>query len=215
MSSAPDKPLRVAGDKPWRVLIAVYIAALLSANAMAAKLISVAGVAVTAGALAIPIVFLVMDIINELYGPKATRHVVWMGFVANVVLVAMSLLCGAMPASPLGASQEAFEQMFLITPRVVGASMAAYLCSSMLDVRVFHAIRRLTHGRYFWLRKNVAPAISQLADATIFLLLSFGGLVPWRVLPAMILGEYLVKVSAAPLGTPLSYAIVAYVRRRA
>src|SRR5580698_6886761 len=204
--------LRETGDKPWRVLCSIYVAALLSANAMAAKLISVAGVAVTAGALAIPVVFVIMDIVNELYGPRAARQLVWMGFIANTVLVAFILICWAVPASPLGVPEQAFDVIFLMTPRVVGASMCAYLTSSLVDVRVFHAIRRLTDGRHFWLRKNVAPAVSQLVDATIFLTLAFGGFVPWRVLPGMILAEYLVKVSAAPIGTPISYAVVAYVR---
>lgn len=203
--------LRPTGDAAWRLLVLLYLGGILSANATAAKLIYVAGVSVTTGALAIPLVYLTTDLINEIYGAKATREVVWMGFGANLVLVAMTLLAGAVPASPVGASQAAYDAIFHVTPLVVAGSMAAYLTSSLLDVRIFALLRRLTKERHFWLRKNGSTVVSQFVDTGIFLVIAFAGIVPWS---AMLLGQYGIKIAAAPLGTPLSYVVLKFARER-
>lgn len=205
---------RAVGDRHWRALATLYLAGILSANALAAKLFEVGGVAVTAGAMAIPLVYLTTDLLNELYGARAAQAVVWMGFWANAVLVAMTLLVGAVPASPLGASQQSFDAVFEVTPRVVLASAGAYLASSSLDVQLFALIRRLTGERHFWLRKNGSTAVSQMADTFIFVTVAFAGVLPWAVLLPMMVGQYLVKMVAAPLGTPLSYAVLRLVRNR-
>lgn len=211
--------MRVAGGVPvivkpaFAVLCALYLGALVSANAVAGKLFVIAGVHVTSGALAIPIVYLTTDIINELYGPKATRAVVWMGLLANAVLVAIVLSAGALPASPIGAQQPAFAAVFDITWRVVIGSSVAYLLSSLADVWLFATIKRLTGGRWFWLRKNGSTVISQAMDTIMFVAIAFGGVIPLGPLAAMAVGQYLVKISMAPLGTPLSYAVLWIARR--
>lgn len=202
-------------DITWCSLTAAYIAGILAANALASKLFVVAGVHVTAGALAIPIVYLTTDLINELYGERATRAVVWMGLLANIVLVWMTLVCTAVPASPLGVPQEKFTTVFAITPRIVFASMAAYLCSSLLDARLFTIIRAFTGPRMFWLRKNGSTIVSQFVDSAMFVLLAFGLAIPWEFLPGMILGQYIVKVAMAPLGTPLTYIVLFFARKGA
>lgn len=200
-------------DPALALLITLYLAGILSANATAAKLVNLWGVAVTTGALAIPLVYLTTDLLNELYGPSATRSVVWMGFWANAILAGFSRLCLWVPASTLGASQGAFEEVFLSTPRIIAASMAAYLVSSLVDVWVFHALRVATQDRHFWLRKNGSTVVSQAIDSGLFVLVAFAGVLPWGVMLAMATGQYLIKMVAAPLGTPLTYLVLAVARR--
>jgi len=196
------------------LLTALYLAGILSANAMAAKLLVVFGVHVTTGALAIPLVYLTTDLINELYGAAETRRVVWLGLLANCILVAMTQIGLLMPVSPFGATQQAAEAMFSVTPRIVVASMVAYLVSSMVDVQVFVRLRELTKERHFWLRKNGSTVVSQFLDSGLFVAIAFGGSMPVGVLASMVVGQYLVKIAAAPLGTPLSYAVLRYARRQ-
>lgn len=198
---------------PLALLTSLYLGALVAANALASKLFVVFGVHVTAGALAIPLVYLTTDLINELYGRSTTARVVWMGLVANAVLLVMTLLAGWVPASPLGIDQSTFDSAFFLTPRVVIGSSVAYLVSSLLDVYLFAAIKRLTNGRWFWLRKNGSTVLSQAVDTTLFVIVAFAGAVPAGVLFAMGAGQYLVKISMAPLGTPLSYLVLAVTRR--
>lgn len=206
--------MRQHGDRLWCWLAASYLGGILAANALAAKLFVLGPVHVTAGALAIPIVYLTTDLINELYGERSTRAVIWMGLLANLILVGMSRVCIAVPASPLGATQAEFVAIFSVTYRVVLASMLAYLVSSMLDARLFSVIKGWTGARHFWLRKNGSTVISQLIDTALFVLVAFTGLVPWHVIPWMILGQYLAKIIAAPLGTPLTYAVLWLAKQR-
>ena len=199
-------------DKRLSVLVALYLGGILSANAMAAKMLTIFGVSVTTGAIAIPIVYLTTDLLNELYGEATARSVVWMGFIANAVLVAMSVACATLPASSFGASQDAFDAVFHVTPRVVLASMTAYLTSSLLDVWLFAAIRKVTGKRHFWLRKNGSTAVSQLVDTLLFVVIAFAGNIPLTTIPGVVLGQYIIKIAAAPLGTPLSYTILRFAK---
>lgn len=202
------------GDRAGWVLVALYLGGTISANALAAKLFVVAGVHVTSGALAIPLVYLTTDLLNELYGPKMTRAVVWAGLLANLVLLVMTLVASVVPASPFGASQSQYEAMFSITWRVAIGSSLAYLVSSLLDVWLFHQIRRWTDGRMFWLRKNLSTAISQLVDTGLFIALAFAYEMPSQILLTMWIGQYLVKISMAPIGTPLSYLVLRLAGKR-
>lgn len=199
-------------DRPLAVLVALYLGGILSANATGAKLLDVWGWHVSTGALAIPLVYLSTDLINELYGPSSTRQVVWMGFVANVVLVIHTQLVLRLPASSLGCPQAAFHGVFHLTPRIVAGSLTAYLVSSLVDVWVFHRVRRATGGHHFWLRKNASTAVSQLLDSALFIGVAFVGVIPTAQLGGMVLGQYLVKMAAAPLGTPISYFVLRLVR---
>lgn len=200
-------------DRAWCLLVSLYLSGIVVANAMAAKLLELGVATLTVGALAIPLVYLTTDLLNELYGPRATRAVVWMGLVANVVLVGLTQLAIVMPTSAVGATQAEFVAVFATTPRIVMASMLAYLISSMLDVRVFALIRTWTGERHFWLRKNGSTFVSQFVDSVMFVGIAFAGAVPVKVLVPMALGQYVVKVSAAPLGTPLTYLVLAIAKK--
>lgn len=217
MNASHSIPVRASSNpmygSTWRVLVAIYLGALLSANAMAAKLIDVFGfAAVTVGAFAIPLVYTVTDLLNELYGKVATRRVVWMGFEANCVLVGFSLIFNVLPAAAIGAPQYAFAAMFGFTWRVVIGSQAAYLTSSFIDVEVFSYVRERTNDRHLWLRQTCAVLIAQAADSVIFCTIAFAGVVPWKALPIIALTEYLVKISATPFRTLLSYVILKRLR---
>jgi len=200
-------------DRTHLLLVTLYLAGILSANALAAKLLFVGGIAVTTGALAIPLVYLTTDLLNELHGPAATRQVVWLGFIANLILVAMSQAALAVPGAPFGASQSAMLEVFAVTPRIVIASLTAYLISSFTDVWAFHRIREATGDAHFWLRKNGSTVVSQAVDSGLFVIVAFGGAMPWGSLFKMALGQYVVKMLAAPLGTPLSYLVLRLARR--
>ncbi len=210
-SSKGDQPTVI--PNALAVLVALYLGAIVSANAVAARLFVVFGVQVTSGALAIPIVYLTTDMINELYGRRTTRSVVWMGALANAILVGTTIGAQLVPASPLGVSPAVFDQVFDITWRVVVGSTVSYLVSSLVDVEIFHLLRRMTRERAFWLRKNGSTVISQAVDTGMFVVIAFGGVIPWHELWPMAIGQYAVKISAAPLGTPMSYAVLWIAKR--
>jgi hypothetical protein len=89
------------------------------------------------------------------------------------------------------------------TPRIVGASLTAYLVASLLDAELF-AWWRARVGGYRWVRVLVSNAASTAVDSLVFVTLAFAGVLP--VLP-LVVGQYLVKMAVTMLSLPLIYAI--------
>jgi len=187
------------------VLQSLFVAGLVVANIIAAKVVFVWGLVVPAAIIIYPFMFLFTDIIGELYGREEAGRTVWYGFLASVFSMIIIYAGMLLPAAPFMAEkQTAYEQLLGPNPRIVMASLVAYMCSQKHDVWAFHLLKRLTRGRHKWLRNNLSTILSQLVDTVIFIGLAFWGTVPH--VGKMILGQYLIKVLIALLETPLFYA---------
>lgn len=162
--------------------------------------------------------YLCTDILAEYYGPKQARVGVSLGFAAMLLMtVWMMATLGFRPLSAPGPEWEwALENhghlraLFTPAPALFVAGMTAYLISQYHDVWVYQRIRRLTHGRFVWLRNNVSTMISALIDNTIFGVLAWWVFaaepMPWRVLIfTYILGTYGLRIVVALLDTPVVY----------
>lgn len=109
-------------------------------------------------------------------------------------------------SAPIGIEMaEAFNKVFSLTPRIVIASMVAYLISQTHDVYAFHFWKEKTKGKYLWLRNNASTMVSQAIDTCTFITLAFYGIVPNDVLLGMIVWQYLIKVTIALMDTPFMY----------
>ena len=163
--------------------------------------------------IAYPLTFLVTDTIAELYGRRTATRVVWLGFAMNVLMVALIYLGKIIPSASLWRGQDAYNTMLESVPRIVLASMLAYLASQHHDVFAFHFWKRLTKGRALWLRNNASTMVSQGIDTVLFITIAFVGTVPLHVLLNMVLGQYVIKLIIAVLDTPLCYGLVAIIKR--
>jgi len=101
--------------------------------------------------------------------------------------------------------QEAFEKIFTMTPRIILASMIAYLIAQIHDVYAFHYWKNKTRGKHLWIRNNASTIVSQAIDTVIFITVAFYGVVPLEVLLNMIVSQYIVKVAIALIDTPFIY----------
>ena len=187
---------------------------LLVANIIAVKLISIGEWIVPVAVIAYPLTFLVTDIINELYGRHTATRVVWIGLAVNVLMVILIYVGKIIPPASLWEGQEAYTTMLGAVPRIVLASMVAYLVSQHHDVFAFDFWRRRTKGRFLWLRNNASTMVSQGIDTLLFISIAFVGIVPTHVLLNMILGQYIIKLCIAVADTPLCYALVNLIRRK-
>jgi len=200
-------------DKAFALLLALYIGGHVTANAVAGKLIDFGLGPFTVGALAYPLTYVLQDVLSELYGEERARHVVLSSFVACLVLVAFSALAVALPEASADTLGVCFESVFATTPRIVVASLAAFLLGGLVDVRMFFVIRRWTGAQHLWLRKLGSTVVGQAVDSLVFVLLAFVGELPWGVLVQMALAQYALKLACAIGGLPLSYGAIAAVRR--
>ncbi len=187
---------------------------LVVANIIAGKLISVGMWVVPVAVIAYPLTFLVTDTIAELYGRRIATRIVWAGFAVNVLMVALVYVGKIIPPASFWEGQDAYNTILGSVPRIVLASMLAYLVSQHHDVFAFHLWRKLTKGKWLWLRNNASTMVSQGIDTLIFISIAFVGVVQTDVLIEMIVVQYVIKLIIALVDTPLCYALVWLIRRR-
>lgn len=193
-------------------LAAAFVAALVTANVLAAKIVTIGGLLVPAGVLAYSITFAVTDTVSEVWGRARSQALVNAGILVLLLVWGLVMLAVAMPAAPIWAGQAAFAGVLAQTNRIILASLVAFAVSQSFDVWVFHRLRRRTGAQRLWLRNNLSTVLSQTLDTVVFIVLAFAG----TGLPLLHLigGQLLVKFSIALLDTPVVYALVYAVRYR-
>lgn len=193
------------------ILSTLFITALLMANILASKLFTVAGLVMTAGIIAFPMTFLLTDIINDVWGKRLAQKVVLVGFMANVVMLGFLKIGLILPPVGFWEGQGSFEVVLGAVPRIVAASMVAYLISQSWDVWMFSKIKEKMHLG-LWFRNNASTFTSQAIDSAIFLTLAFAGAMPWVVLGEMYVAYIIVKWLIAAVDTPFCYLGVKWAR---
>jgi uncharacterized integral membrane protein (TIGR00697 family) len=191
------------------LIIGLYIACELIANVTASKPVALpGGVTVPAAVFIYAVTFTLVDLINDRLGKQRARYVIYTAFVANLLLAAYAALAVALPAAEFYENQGAFAAVLGSTPRVVAASLTAYLVASLIDVQVFAWWReRVGPGRQRWLRVLLSNAVSTGVDSVVFIVIAFAGVLP--VLP-LIAGQYLVKMIVTLVSIPLIYTVRAH-----
>jgi len=185
------------------ILIGLYIACELIANVTASKPVQLGGMVVPAAIFIYTLTFTLIDLINESFGKKGARMVILAAFVANLLLAAYIQLAVFLPPASFYSGQEAFAGVLGSTPRIVFASLTAYLISSLIDAEVF-SFWRARVQRLKWTRVLVSNAISTWVDSVIFITLAFYGTMPVWIL---IKGQYVIKMAITLLTLPLIYLV--------
>ncbi|MFO8031823.1 MAG: queuosine precursor transporter [Desulfohalobiaceae bacterium] len=196
---------------PFLLLCSLFVGSLTISAVLAAKIITIWGLSVPAGVLAYALTFICSDVISEIWGKHAARLVVWSGFATLVSVLALIQLALHWPAAEFWGLQQEFAAILGATPRIILASLSAYLCSQLFDVQAYHFWKRVTRDRHLWLRNNFSTALSQLLDSIIFVTVAFYGQMP---VLHLIWGQWAVKLGIAILDTGLVYLLVWYLRSR-
>ncbi len=197
----------------YLILSALFISALITCNLIANKFVEVdlgfKVFRVSAGILPYPLTFLITDILSEMYGRKRTNAVVLAGFFASMFTLFVLYLGHNFPAlenSPV--SDEQYQIVFQNSWRVISASMLAYLVAQFIDVRLFHFWKKLTKGKYLWLRNNFSTFFSQLLDTILVTTVIFIGLQGFDFITELIWHGWLFKLIFAALDTIVIYFVV-------
>jgi uncharacterized integral membrane protein (TIGR00697 family) len=185
------------------ILIGLYIACELIANVTASKPVQLGGIVVPAAIFIYTITFTLIDLINESLGKQGARKVILAAFIANLLLAAYAQLAVALPPAPFYSGQEAFAGVLGSTPRIVFASLTAYIMSSLIDAEIFAFWRSRIKGLK-WTRVLVSNAISTWVDSVVFITFAFYGTLPIWVL---IKGQYMIKMAITILSLPLIYSV--------
>ncbi|MBW2559574.1 MAG: queuosine precursor transporter [Deltaproteobacteria bacterium] len=186
----------------------LFVASLLLANILASKIIMVGGLVLPAAIILYPLTFLFTDVVAEVEGKRSAGALIMTGFYLSLFMVVVILAGKLLPPAEFWKHQEAYNIILGSTPRIVLASMVAYLISQNHDIWAFHWLREKTAGRHLWLRNNLSTIVSQMIDSVLFIGIAFWGTVPPATIGMMILSQYIVKVGIALLDTPLCYLLV-------
>lgn len=171
---------------------------------------------ISVGVLPYPLTFLITDLISEIFGQKKANQIVTAGIFASFFsmgIILISDIAPAIPSSPV--NDELFSKVFALSPIAVLASMLAYLCAQYVDIAIYHFWKRLTSGRFLWLRNNFSTFSSQIIDTTTVVgLLCIFGVIPWNMFKGLVISGVIFKIFVALLDTPLLYLCVYIIRRR-
>jgi uncharacterized integral membrane protein (TIGR00697 family) len=193
---------------------AIFVTCLVVSNIIAVKLISVGGLILPAAIVIFPISYLLADVLTEVYGFRAARRVIWLGFFCNLLAVAAIYIGGALPAAVFWSDQPAYDSILGATPRILGASFLAYLLGEFANTMIMSRLKVKMAGRHLWLRAIGSTLIGQGLDSAVFITIAFAGMMPTGVLLGAVVTQWLVKSAYEALATPLTYGIVALLKRR-
>ena len=207
--------VRPANTNPrWLMLIAtVFIACLLAANLTAVKLIDVGGQILPAAIIVFPISYIVGDVLTEVYGYRTARRVIWLGFLANLILVIFIYLGQLLPAAGFWDGQEAYERILGFTGRILIASFAGYLVGEFSNSFILAKLKVRTAGRWLFLRTIGSTIVGQGIDSVIFIMIAFVGVLGGDEIVRLILTQWIVKVGYETLATPGTYLVVNFLKR--
>ena len=199
------------------IALAIYITSLIAANTLGLKIMPfLFGSHLSVGIFSFPVVFLMTDVIGEVYGQKIAKFFVWAGFISTGLFIVYSLLSLWMPWSNAGLwAKDGYNVVFAVSTRIAVASLLAFIIGEYQDVIAFFFLRKRLGTSNFWLRNILSSIWSQFLDTTIFMIVAFAGVYSTPVLISIILTWWLYKVAMGALYTPLTYWGVALLREKA
>src|SRR5450755_17571 len=201
-------------------VMAAYVCILLCSNLIgpakeASVHVPVIGtVTFLAGVLFFPISYIFGDILTEVYGYARDRRVVWAGFAALAFASLVSAVIVHLPPSASSrATQPAIEAIFGNTPRIVAASVTAFLCGTFVNSYVLAKMKIWTQGRWLWTRIVGSTLCGELVDSAIFYFVAFYGRMPFDHLIAIMCTQYVLKSGWEIVAAPLTYRVVAFLKK--
>lgn len=181
------------------------------------------GFTLTCGVLLWPLEFVMTDIVNEYYGPKAVRRISWTAIILISYAFLMYFLTIHIPPADAWIQssqkqgvpdlQDAYSAIFGQSNLIIVGSLVAFLVSQVVDVTVFHQIKKRTGHKHLWLRATGSTLVSQLVDSYIVLFIAFSQYYHWQQILAFGMMNYIYKASMALILTPLIYLVEGRIER--
>ena len=198
---------------PFMLLGILFNVCLIAANLLETKVIQIGSLTVTAGLLVFPISYIINDCIAEVWGFKKARLIIWSGFAINFFVVALGLIAVAIPAAPFWEGEEHFDFVFGMAPRIVAASLMAFLVGSFLNAYVMSKMKVASQGRNFSARAIWSTVVGETADSLIFFPVAFGGVIAWKELLIMMGIQIVLKSLYEVMILPVTIRVVKAIKK--
>lgn len=199
------------------VVVGMFVAVLIISNlASSAKIVTLGPFTFDGGTLLFPLSYIFGDILTEVYGYSVSRRVIWIGFAAAALFSITVWIVGLLPAEAewsARAGMDAYNAILGSTPRIVIASLIAYWAGSFTNAFVLAKIKVATQGKWLWLRTIGSTIAGELVDTLLFVLIAFAFDMSGAVLFSIFLSNYIFKVGVEVLFTPVTYAVVSWLKK--
>jgi len=204
---------RLRSYKLLDALTTAFVVILLVSNLIAQKVCMIGPFAVTGAVVLFPITYIFGDVFTEVYGFAASRRAIWLGFFGTALLYAVAAIIIALPSAPGWKNQQAFATVFGIIPRILVASLISFWAGEFANSYTMARMKLLTDGRKLWTRTIGSTVIGQGVDTVLVVTLTFGGTYSFHTLLNIIGSAYVLKVAYEVLATPLTYAVIHWLKK--
>lgn len=194
--------------KYYDIILAVFAAILLISNLAGTKLIAFGPIITDGGAILFPISYIIGDVLTEIYGYKYARRAIWVGLGVMLLAVLCFTIVRYMPPAPEYADQASYEAVLGFFPRIVAASLAAFLTGSFLNSFVLAKLKIKTKGKKLWLRLIGSTVVGELCDTVVFAFVAFGGILQGMNMLTYILIGWIFKTVVEIVFLPITYRVI-------
>ncbi|MGC8838347.1 MAG: queuosine precursor transporter [Anaerolineae bacterium] len=193
-------------------VMAVFVAVLLISNVASSKILDLGPFTFDGGTILFPVSYIFGDILTEVYGYRRSREVIWTGFGCALLMAVTLAVVGWLPPDPQWPHQAAYEAILGVTPRIVAGSLIAYFAGEFSNSYTLAKMKIWTRGRWLWTRTIGSTMVGEFVDTLLFVCIAFGGILPWSLLASVIVSNYLFKTGLEIAATPVTYAIVRWLK---
>lgn len=196
------------------IIMALFVAVLLISNIASTKIVALWKFTFDGGTLIFPLSYIFGDVLTEVYGYRRARKVIWVGFFSAMLMSIILMIVVALKPASDWPYQEAYKNIIGLTPRIVVASLIAFLAGGFSNSYILAKIKVWLKGRFLWIRTISSTLFGQGVDTLLFVLIAFYGVLPTSLLIAVIISNYIFKCGVEILFTPLTYKIVGFLKKK-
>ena len=200
-------------SKTFVILLILNIVCLLSSNILAAKPVKMLGFVFTASTYLFPVSYILNDVFVEVYRYKTSKFTIFVSFISNLLMVIFFTIAIYLPYPSYYQNQEAFQTVLATTPRILTASVLAYIFGNLFNSLVMTKMKEKNKKGILWHRTVLSSVVGELLDTLIFILVAFTGTMSIKDLSIMFISVYLLKLGIEILFTPVLVKVINKIKK--
>jgi len=202
------------GKSNYGTVVGLFVGLLLISNVGAVKLIEFGPIITDGGAFLFPLVYIVGDVLSEVYGLRAANRAIFLGFLMAFLAALTFWIVQISPPAPGWENQAAFESVVGFVPRIVFASLCGFLVGQFLNAYVLIKIKERTSEKHLWARLIGSTIVGEFADTLVFCTIAFYGVITGGEFVNYVIVGYVYKTLLEVVLLPITYRVITFVKKR-
>lgn len=194
-------------------LVTLFCVILIISNIASTKMTQFGGLTLDAGTILFPLSYIFGDVFAEVYGWKTSRKIILLWFTCIVLNALILYIVQILPVASFWENQTSYEAILGLVPRITLGSIFGYLAGTFSNAWTLLAIKKITGSKWLWMRTIGSTLVWQTFDSTVFCLIAFFGTMANTDLVALAFSNIIFKVAIEALFTPITYRVVAFMKK--